>query len=53
MESAGISERILIPDDGEQLQFDRDSDVPPTKPHALENLKPGFQKWLTAKFAGT
>jgi len=53
MDAAGIGERVLIPNDGEQLTFERDPHSVPVEPSASPNTKPGFQKWLTAKFAGT
>ncbi len=53
MNQQGVGQRVTIPADGECVTFERDS----TEPHAPVSNKPprrpGFQKWLTAKFSGT
>ncbi|WP_166831827.1 MBL fold metallo-hydrolase [Thalassoroseus pseudoceratinae] len=50
---AGVAEQVLIPEDGERLQFDLSTDSPQVTLQTSEQTTPGFQKWLTAKFAGT
>lgn len=53
MEEKGFGERVRIPMDGELVEFP----VEIATSHAQTKLqtfrKPGFQKWLTAKMAGT
>jgi L-ascorbate metabolism protein UlaG (beta-lactamase superfamily) len=53
MAEEGLSERVLIPADGELLSFEPEASAThaPTRPNARE--RPGVQKWVTAKFAGT
>ena len=53
MDAEGIGRRAFIPADGELLDFQRHSTAPRALPKASISHHPGFQKWLTAKFAGT
>ena len=53
MEKAGFGERVFIPHDGEQLKLQCDPSAICTSPGRSARRKPGFQKWLTSKFAGT
>jgi len=54
LDSEGVGSRAHIPEDGELLHFERDAHAPqPTTPGPAYSRKPDFQKWLTAKFAGT
>ena len=53
VDDAGLGEQVFIPEDGERLQFDRSADAPQIALGASPQTTPGFQKWLTAKFAGT
>jgi len=54
MESEGLSDRVLIPEDGETFAFDG-SDCPATRhnPTLREDPepRPDFRKWLTSKMA--
>ena len=53
IEAESLSDRVWIPQDGEGLQFERESAAPHARPRAGASRGPGLQKWLTAKFAGT
>lgn len=53
MDEAGLGDQVLIPEDGERLHFDRPADASNVALRASAQTTPGFQKWLTAKFAGT
>lgn len=53
MTTAGLDDRVLIPADGERIVLTGLPDIPHVRPGKSEQVKPGFQKWLTAKFAGT
>lgn len=53
MDAEGIGQRVFIPADGETLEFHRSSTDPHVLPKASVHRRPGFQKWVTAKFAGT
>ena len=50
-EAAGLGDRVEIPEDGEELVFDRSSDAAHSPTGAVAARRPGFQKWLTSKFA--
>lgn len=52
MDAAGVGDRVYIPADGEVLEFTGASDTR-SPVGAQAELRPGFQKWLTAKSAGT
>lgn len=53
MAREGLAERTHVPADGEEIVLERpaERERPTLTPRASQN--PGFQKWLTAKFAGT
>ena len=53
MEAEGLGEKIHIPADGEVLAFGSAPAHSPVRPRAAVAETPGFQKWLTAKLAGT
>ncbi len=54
MQAEGMSARVRIPADGEAMAFERQPDARVAAHQAAVALAgPGFQKWLTAKFAGT
>ncbi len=53
MDAANVGQRVFIPADGERLEFSRRGSEPHVVPKASNQRRPGFQKWLTAKFAGT
>lgn len=53
VDDAGVGEQVLIPQDGERLHFDRPADAPNVALRESAQTTPGFQKWLTARFAGT
>lgn len=50
-----LGARVHIPEDGEQMHFERPATSPSTPPEVdvSANRLPGFQKWLTAKFTMT
>ena len=52
MDAAGLGARVHIPADGEALEFHERAPVS-ARVRAREGLRPGFQKWFTAKYAGT
>ncbi len=49
----GLSSRVHIPQDGEELRFDRRKSARHPQVKAGAEPRPGFQKWLTSKFSGT
>jgi len=49
----GISEKVLIPNDGEAVEIEQTTAITHKQPKTYKSLKPGFQKWVTAKLAGT
>jgi L-ascorbate metabolism protein UlaG (beta-lactamase superfamily) len=52
LDAEGLGGRVHIPEDGEQLSFDvLDADDVRPEPRADHARAPGFQKWLTARFA--
>lgn len=53
MRAEGLAARVRIPADGELLTLDRAGTGPHASPAAVTAPAPGFQKWLTARFAGT
>lgn len=53
MDSAGLGDKVLIPSDGQELNLERTHSAPHATPRPTVRREPGFQKWLTAKFAGT
>ena len=52
MEDAGFGERVFVPEDGESLIFSGTRTFEPEL-KSQPTKQPGFQKWLTAKMAGT
>lgn len=48
----GIAARAHVPADGEAIVFERHDASPHASPRAT-HLAPGFQKWVTARLAGT
>ncbi len=52
MRTEGLADRVFVPEDGDVLSFDAASASEPVQTRASAD-EPGFQKWLTAKFAGT
>ncbi len=52
LELEGLAARVYVPEDGEVLHFERDPGRASPQVRASEP-RPGLQKWLTAKFAGT
>ncbi len=53
MDAEGLGARVHIPADGELLTFERKGTAAHVMAGAGSSPKPGFQKWLTAKFTGT
>jgi L-ascorbate metabolism protein UlaG (beta-lactamase superfamily) len=52
LDAEGLGDRVYVPEDGELLSFDAaDAAVPRPEPRAGHARAPGFQKWLTARFA--
>jgi len=51
MDAEGLGDRAHIPKDGEELTFDRRESSHHAQPKDHPRRRPGFQKWLTAKFA--
>lgn len=47
----GLLDRVHVPEDGELVQFQRPARKEHARPASRPLPKPGFQKWLTAKFA--
>lgn len=47
----GLSARVHVPEDGEVLAFQRSPAARTVAPRGADRREPGFQKWLTAKFA--
>ncbi len=52
MKREGLSARVHIPEDGEVLSFEREGTTQRAQTRPV-HLRPGFQKWLTAKTSGT
>jgi len=52
MVEEGLADRVQIPEDGEELTFERRGGSH-ARPRTTERRKPWLQKWLTAKMAGT
>ncbi|MEM8670336.1 MAG: MBL fold metallo-hydrolase [Planctomycetota bacterium] len=53
IEQSGHTHRVLIPDDGQTIEFPIDRQAAHVEPSESNEREPGFQKWLTAKFSGT
>ena len=53
MASEGLGGRVHVPEDGASLSFEREARGAVGVPVGVFRREPGFQKWLTAKFAGT
>jgi hypothetical protein len=53
MQEEGLASRIRIPADGEQLSLSRAGSSERPRPADRPEPRPGFQKWLTARFSGT
>ena len=52
MAAEGLADRVFVPEDGEALRFDERTGTRP-EPRLTATPRPGLQKWLTAKIAGT
>lgn len=50
MRAEGLLERVAIPDDGDELRFERASASPRPRPRPAARARPGLQKWITARF---
>lgn len=53
MEAEGLIDRVHIPADGESLSFHEHDVSTHVSPGPAANERPGMQKWITARFAGT
>jgi L-ascorbate metabolism protein UlaG (beta-lactamase superfamily) len=53
MVEEGLGDRVLVPEDGQELTFERPASVTRVPPAAPSGERPGMQKWMTAFFAGT
>jgi L-ascorbate metabolism protein UlaG (beta-lactamase superfamily) len=49
MKAEGLIEKVLIPEDGEELHLARPGTSPHPRPKARRSRGPGFQKWVTAR----
>ncbi len=52
LRAEGLEGRVQIPEDGEELSYDGEGTTAQVQPNHSA-LRPGFQKWVTAKLAGT
>lgn len=53
MKAEGLLEKVYIPEDGEELHFERPDTLQHPLPKARASQGPGFQKWVTARFTMT
>lgn len=53
MRAEGLADRVHIPADGEAIVLERDGSRAAVRPGPAAHERPGLQKWLTARFAGT
>jgi L-ascorbate metabolism protein UlaG (beta-lactamase superfamily) len=53
MQAEGLLEKVAIPDDGAELQFERGPMSSRPRPRPLARRRPGLQKWLTARLTMT
>lgn len=53
IEAEGLGDRVSIPQDGERLGFDAPAGARAALRRPPTDRRPGLQKWLTARFAGT
>lgn len=53
MDSEGLSTRVLIPEDGEKLNFTNATQDQRDRVRPEDKRQPGPQKWITRLFAGT
>ena len=53
MDAEGLGSRVFIPRDGEKLTFERPVHLQQRRIGPAKQYKPGIQKWLTQRFAGT
>ncbi|MBU50769.1 MAG: hypothetical protein CL920_18975 [Deltaproteobacteria bacterium] len=50
MQREGLSERVWIPEDGEEISFTMEKTTPHIAPQTKAQTRPGFQKWFTSRF---
>ncbi len=53
MRAEGLDAKVHIPEDGEELVFERRTDSSHAPVHSGTEGQPGFQKWLTSFITGT
>lgn len=53
MQAEGLLGKVVIPEDGEELRFDRAETQARPRPEAGERGRPGVQKWVTSWFTMT
>jgi L-ascorbate metabolism protein UlaG (beta-lactamase superfamily) len=53
MRAEGLTGKVHIPEDGDEVLFERPDALPHPRPRASANQGPGFQKWVTARFTMT
>lgn len=53
MRAEGLTDKVLIPADGETLELPAISGEVLVAPGKRAPARPGLQKWVTARFAGT
>jgi hypothetical protein len=51
MRDAGLAEKVLVPEDGEEIELTR-AGARHAPPRPGETRRPGIQKWMTAPFSG-
>ncbi|MCY1060465.1 MBL fold metallo-hydrolase [Nannocystis sp. SCPEA4] len=53
LRAEGLQAKVDVPEDGEELHFARADARPRPRPRLGPGPRPGLQKWITARFAGT
>ncbi|QRK04883.1 MBL fold metallo-hydrolase [Archangium violaceum] len=52
MKAEGLLAKVHIPEDGEEMHFERPDTLPHPRPKVGASRAPGFQKWVTARLMG-
>ena len=53
MRAEGLIDKVYVPEDGEEMRFERRDAPPRPRPKAGAGKGPGLQKWVTARFTMT
>lgn len=53
MKAEGLLAKVHIPEDGEEMHFERPDTLPHARPKVGASKGPGFQKWVSARLTGT